>query len=122
MNTLTNEQKAELLNTVDGVNKNWLKTEDWMIINREYFDNFPDMIEMYSKRGYRINELKKMVWEYQYGETVSVRLLHQAIVDALYEQSINSEEMHKFIDIIQSCKWLEPEEYEEMVNEHPTED
>ena len=59
--------------------------------------------------------MKKTVWEYQYGEVVPVRLLHQQIVEALFERRITSEEMKDFIDIIRECKWLEPDEYEKLV-------
>lgn len=112
---MTQKEKAELLDKVDGDKVKYLRTDKWMIIDREYFDNFPDMIEMYSKRGHRLNKLKRMVWEYQYGESVPITLLHQAIVDALFEQRITSDEMKTFIDIIRDCKWLEPNEYNERV-------
>lgn len=112
---MTEKEKAELLDKVDGKKIKYLKTDKWMIIDREYFDEFPDMIEVFSKRGYRISDLKKIVWEYQYGEVVPVRLLHQQIVEALFERRITSENMKDFIDIIRECKWLEPSEYEKLV-------
>lgn len=77
----------------------------------DYYTNLQKELDRTVKK---MNKYRAMLDQYQNGETVSVKLLHRAMVDAMYEQRINSREMEKFIEIICDCKWIEDYEYRQM--------
>lgn len=67
-----------------------------------------------------IRELRKTkdnLLQWKKGESVSVKALHQKIVDALYEERITSKEMNQFIQIICDAKEIEDYEYDKMVSD-----
>lgn len=113
---MTTEEKAKLLDSVDGYKTKYLETDKLMIFDKDYFMENPQKVLNLNPKGrLKLSKFERIVFEYQEGEQVPIKLLHQSIVDALYNKDITAEEMEKFITIIRDCKWLEETDYEELV-------